>query len=258
MEKTSKQGFVHLDGFVKFILAVVIITIAFCIENMASIGILAIYLLLVTLVLKISYKTLAVSAASYILIVLIPYFFGLLINTLVYSVTHNELFLMTQEPYAIFLRLFRLFVLWFCSILYFHTTPMETVLALLNKLLIPLKWLKIPVEDFLKILMCVMGELKGTGEEIKTAFMDSARAVLKGNNDGWRLRIKGLSQIIVSLLINSFQKLDRVESLVENIAEDELLDYRINLTKADLIASLNVVLLIAVLLVTEGVYVLII
>ncbi len=118
----------EMDGLIKFILAASLAVMPFLFEKELSFGILCIYLLMVTLVSKIKFNTLLISAASYGIIVVIPYLFGFFMNELLYILTNNELFTTNQGTYAFFLRLFRLFIIWYVSILYFHTTSMKTVL----------------------------------------------------------------------------------------------------------------------------------
>ncbi len=123
-----------IDGLVKFILATVLAILPFLLEKQISFGILSVYLLIATLVTRIKFRTLLISAASYFIIVLIPYLFGFLMSELLYFITNNELFAYHQGSYEVFLRLFRLFVIWYVSILYFHTTPLKTVIGVLEKL----------------------------------------------------------------------------------------------------------------------------
>jgi energy-coupling factor transport system permease protein len=199
---------------------------------------------MITLVSGIRYRTLLLSAASYFIIVLIPYLFGILMNISLYHLTKNEAFII-QEYQELFLRLFRLFIIWYVSILYFHTTPMKTILGLLDKFFFPLKLIKVPVQDYLKVVMCIVMELKGTGEEMKTHFLDHARSVIGGGK--LRSKFSGISQIIVSSLVDSFQKLDEMESLVVKVSQEELYNYRFKMTKHEWIAALSLSLLILIL-----------
>jgi energy-coupling factor transport system permease protein len=123
---------------------------------------------------------------------------------------------------------------------------MKTILGLLDKLLFPFKVIKVPVQDYLKVVMCIVMELKGTGEEMKTSFLNHARSVLGGSNGSIRSKFNGISQIIVSLLVDSFQKLDKLENFVEKINPEELFHYKFKITKREIIALLSIVLLLLV------------
>ncbi len=219
-----------------------------------SFGVLSVYLVLVTLILGIKLRTLLISAASYCVIVLFPYFFGLLMNGLFYSLSKNDLFAYHQGPYEIFLNLFRLFIIWYVSILYFHTTPMKTVIGLLDKLFTPLKLVGVPVTDYLKVVMCIVLELKETGYEVTKSLGESMRSMMEGSRWKLKINIKGISQIIVSLIVNSFEKLDRIESFVEKVNPDDLYNYSFKLSKSDVLGVLSLVLVTFVIMMIEKGY----
>ncbi len=253
MNKKDHSTFTDLDGFIKFLLAIVIAILPFYFENQVSYGIFLVYLVIVTLASRIRYRTLLLSALSYFIIVLIPYLFGILLNGFLYFLTENTIFI-NQGSAELFLRLFRLFIIWYVSILYFQTTPTETIIGLLDKFFFPLKLLKMPVQDYLKVVMCIVIELKGTGEEMKTRFLDHARAVIGGSQTKLRSKFNGISQIIVSALVDSFQKLDELESMVAEIRPEELFNYKFKMTKPEWIAVLSLAGLILILYMLEKGY----
>lgn len=243
--KTKKRSeSTELDGLIKFILALALTIMPFYLTRPTSFGILGIYLLVITAVLKVKPRTLLISAASYGIIVLIPYFFGLLMNYLFFTLSHNAIFAF-QGSYDVFLRLFRLFVIWYVSILYFHSTPMETVIGLLDKLFSPLKLIGVPVADYLKVMMCIVIELKETGVEAKKSLGESMRSAMAGSKK-FRLNIKGIAQIIVGLIVNSFEKIDKIQSFVEEVKPEDLYGYRFRLSFKDIVAMLTIVALTAV------------
>lgn len=243
-----------IDGLIKFIITIMLAIIPFLLEKQISLGILSIYLLIATLVTRIKFRTLLISAASYFIIVLIPYLFGYLMSELLFLFTNNELFAYNQGSYDVFLRLFRLFVIWYVTILYFHTTPTKTVIGLLDKLLFPLKLIGVPVKDYLKILMCIVLDLKGKGSEIKDSFMENARSVIGGNKTKLKTKIKGISHIIVSLLVNSFEKINEVQSSIEKLNTDELYNYKFKISLRDIVVILSFIMLIFVLIMIEKGY----
>lgn len=252
--KTQKDSqFSNLDGLIKFIVATALCIIPFIVHRPMSFGILSVYLLIVTLVSKIKLRTLLISAASYSIIVLIPYLFGLLMNGLFYSISGNVVFAY-QGSYEIFLRLYRLFIIWYVSILYFHTTPMKTVIGLLDKLFTPLKLVGVPVTDYLKVVMCIVLELKETGTEVTKSLGESMRSAMGGAERKFKINIKGISQIIVSLIVNSFGKLDKIESYVEQVNPEDLYNYSFKLSKSDVIGVLSFIFLAFVVMMLEKGY----
>lgn len=248
--KAQKTEFVDVDGLVKFALATVLAVLPFLLEKPLSMAILSLYLVFVTLLSRIKPKTIVLSAASYGIVVLFPYLFGIFINSL-FAYFSSNIFLSQQGAYDSFLRLFRLFIIWYVSILYFHTTPMKTVIGLLDKLLTPLKFFRVPVEDYLKVVMCIVIELTETGAEMKKSLGESMRSAMGGAQKSLRINIKGISQIIVSLIVNSFEKIDKVQSFVEKANSEELYSYRFKWSKADSIATLSFILFILLVLLIE-------
>ena len=243
-----------IDGLIKFILATALAIMPFFLEKQISLGILAIYLLIATLVTRIKFRTLLISAASYCIIVLIPYLFGYLMSELLYLFTNNELFAYNQRINEVILRLFRLFVIWYVSILYFHTTPLKTVIGLLDKLFFPLKLIGVPIKDYLTIVMFIVLELKGKGAELKNSFIESARSAIGGNKIKLKTKIKGISHIIVSLLVNSFEKINEIQNLMENVNPDELYNYKFKISIRDIVVVLSFIMLTSALLMVEKGY----
>ncbi|MBC2728484.1 energy-coupling factor transporter transmembrane component T [Desulfosporosinus sp.] len=243
----------EMDGLIKFILAAVLSVMPFLVHRLISFGILAVFLLIVTLVFRLELRILLISAASYSIIVLIPYLFGVLMNALAYWLSGNVQFAY-QGSYDLFLRLFRLLVIWYVSILYFHTTPMKTVIGLLDKLFTPLKFLGVPVTDYLNVVMCIVLELKETGAVVTKGLGARMRSVMGEDKRRFRINVKGISQIIVSLIVNSFEKIDRIQSFVEKVNPNDLYNYRFKLSKTDVIGVLSFIILTAVIMIFETRY----
>ncbi|MBM4763039.1 energy-coupling factor transporter transmembrane component T [Bacillus sp. B15-48] len=244
----------NIDGLIKFIIATMLAIMSFLLEKQISLVILSIYLLIATLATRIKFRTLLVSTASYFIIVLIPYLFGYLMSELLYLITNNQLFSYNKESYEVFLRMFSLFVIWYVSILYFHTTPMKTVIGLLDKLLFPLKLIGVPVKDYLKIVMFIVQDLKGKGLEIKDRFLDNARSSIGGNKIKLKTKIKGISHIIVSFLVNSFERINEIQSSIENMNHEELYNYKFKISISDIVVVFSFILLTLVLLLVEKGY----
>lgn len=248
--QTEAFGSFDIDGLIKFVLVTTLAVMPFFFQKTVSFSLLTVYLILLTTLSRIKPRTLLVSASSYCIIVLVPYLFGLLINGLMSLFFDSNLLASYQGPDQILLRLFRLFVIWYVSILYFYTTPMKTVLGLLDKLLFPLKLAGLPVQDYLKVVMCSVLELKETGTELKKSLAESMRSVIGGHGQ-FKLNIKGLSQIIVSMIVNSFGKLDKLERIVENVKPEELYSYRFRLSSREAVVISSFALFLASVLIVE-------
>jgi Cobalt transport protein. len=240
-----------IDGLIKLIMATVLAVLPFFSQTPMSFGIISFFLVIVTLVSKIKPRTLLISAASYGIVVLIPYLFGFLMNSLLYWLFPHNLFTYQQGMYETVLRMLRLFLLWYISILYFQTTPMKTVIGILDKLMQPLKLIGVPVADYLKVVMCVVTELTEMGAEMKKSLGQSIRSA-QGKTGKFRINVKGISQIIISLILNSFDKLDKIESYVEKVNPDDLYNYRFRLSICDVGAVLSFIVLVSVVFIIEG------
>lgn len=226
-----------MDGLIKLLLAIALAVTAFFLDQPVSLLILSAYLAISALVLKIKWRTLFLSTVSYVVIVLVPFLFGYLMSELLYLFTDNELFAYKQSGYEVFLRIFRLFVIWFVSILYFHTTPLKTIIGLLDKFLFPLKKLGVPTEDFLKIVMCVVLNLKQKGAELKENFLENARSAMGGDKTTLKAKMKGVSRVIVSSLVNSFEKINDIQQSIENLKAEDLYGYKLKFSAKEIVVT---------------------
>lgn len=246
----NKAESFRMDGLIKFILAILLMVMPFWLQNFFSFGILIIYLLFATWILKVNFRTLLISGASFGIIVLIPYLFGLLMNAIFYSFSQNPLFSF-QGFGAVFMRLFKLFVIWYVSILYFHTTPMKTFIGMVDKFLTPLKKLGLPIQDYLRVIMCIVVQLKETGSEMKNSLGEKMQTVVGEKKRRFRINVKGISQIIVTLIVDSFGKIDKIQEYVEKVSSEELYYYRFKFTVRDGGALLSFSLFVALLWIVE-------
>jgi energy-coupling factor transport system permease protein len=67
----------------------------------------------------------------------------------------------------------------------------------------------------------------------------------------FKINVKGISQIIVSLIVNSFEKLDKIESFVEQVKPEDLYGYRFKLSKNDGFAVVSFILLTCLVVLVE-------
>lgn len=241
----------EMDGLIKLILAVVLAVVPFYCREPWSFALFAACLAIITLCARIKPRTLLLSAASYGIVVLFPYFFGLLISWIFSTFSHYPAFALQNDGYEIFLRLARLFLIWYISILYFNTTPIRSVIGMLDKLLTPLKWLGVQVEDYLKVIMCIMHELGEIGPELRKSWGETMRKAAGRDRRRFKLNIRGISNVLVSLIVNSFQKLDRVQAFVEQVSPEELYGYRFKIRKYDGVAMACMTIFFAVVSILE-------
>lgn len=250
----KRTKFSDMDGLIKLMEAILLAGMPFLVTKPMSFCLLSVSILMVTFISRINTRTLLMSAISYCIVFLFPYLFGIGMNALLYAVSGNAAFESHQGYDEIFLRLFRLFMIWYVSILYFHTTEMKTVIGLLDKLLTPLKFFGVPVSDYLKVVMCIVKELTEMGSDVKKSLGESMRSAIGGGNWKFHINIKGISQIIVSLIVNSFEKLDKIESFVEKSTADDLYSYRFKLSIHEVVSILSFFLLVSLVVMIEKGY----
>jgi energy-coupling factor transport system permease protein len=99
--------------------------------------------------------------------------------------------------------------------------------------------------------MYIVMDLKGMGDEMKNRFLDHARSVIGGNKSKLKSKLNGISQVIVSSLVDSFEKLDELENQVGKVSPQELFNYEFKMTKHEWIAALSITLLILILYIVE-------
>lgn len=250
--KKTDLLFNDLDALIKLIIVIILATLPFFINNCIGLLLITAYLIFATIFTRIKFRTLLISATSYFIIVLFPYFFGYSVNAFLYWISGNEFFASSKNFIEIFLRLFRLFVIWYVSIIYFHTTSIDKVLGLFGIILSPLKRLRIPVDDYLKLIMCIVIDLRGKGTEIMNNFKENARKVIGGEDSSLKTKIGGAAQFIVSLIVSSFDKINEVQNTIENFNTDNLYNYKFKITLNDILAIISMVIFIILLFVFEN------
>jgi energy-coupling factor transport system permease protein len=245
-----KEQPTDLDGFLKFILAVGLAALPFFFQNYWSFIVLSIYLLIITVILRIKLKILIISITSYCIMVLIPCLFGIAVQSFLHSRTDNSLLLFNQDTSQLILRLICLLIVWYVSMLFFYTTQLKTIMGLLDKLLSPLSLIGVPIKDYLKIVLCIVIELQDKGSQIKEAVLKSARSF--GSKAGiFRINFQGISKVIVSLLVNSLRELDNIENMVKSISAEQLGSYQFAFSKKEGIALLSFAFLTVLIVLIE-------
>ncbi|OEF98790.1 hypothetical protein BHF68_03045 [Desulfuribacillus alkaliarsenatis] len=244
----------QLDSGLKFLIALIMSTIPFLLRDTYSFVILTVFLFVTTILLRIRPRTILTSFAAYSIIVLLPYMFGFFISTVIFWFSGNEVFAYHQQISDIALRMFQLFLLWYVGSLYFQSTSMKSFIGLLDKLLSPLKRLGVPISDHLKVIMCVVNELKVLGPEMKKQFSESMQSLKADKKSIFNINIKGISNIIISFLVNSFKRLDYIEEYLQQVETDELYEYQFQISKEDIWMLITFILLVYLLFIVETGY----
>ncbi|NLP43729.1 MAG: energy-coupling factor transporter transmembrane protein EcfT [Peptococcaceae bacterium] len=225
-----------LDAGVKLILAIVLSIIPFFCQKPSSFFVLVLFLGFLTILARVNLRTLRNSLLSYGIIVIFPYLFGFLVSWLSTRYSANALFVYEQGFSAMALRLFKLFLFWYVGTLYLHSTPLNSLVGVLDKCLYPLKKLGLPIADYLKVLMCVLETLKKSGSEVRKKFQEKKASLSGDHKSLFMLNIKGIAQTIVSFLVDSFQNLDQIQEDLSKIEAEDLYSYKLKVSKPEIMA----------------------
>ena len=242
--KSGKKEFLQMDSGIKLLIFLVLGIVPFFISCYVNFLLLLTYLLIATVLTRIQLRVIIKNILAYIVIIIFPYVFGLLMATGIAGLTGSNLAPSIGSPEEISLRLFKLFILWYVGILYFNSTKIESVLGLFDKLLSPFKRIGVPVSDFLKVIMCVINELRELAPEVKKSFSDKVSGMFGKRKEPSKSNIKGISQIISSFIVDSFQRLGRVEEYIEQVENEDLFGYEPVIAKKDVFGLISVLLLL--------------
>ncbi|MFA6809347.1 MAG: energy-coupling factor transporter transmembrane component T [Eubacteriales bacterium] len=249
--KEKNKALQGMDTGIKFILATFLSVTPFLCQGKLSFAVIGGYMLAITFFAGLDKKVLLKSVLAYIIVIVLPYAFGLSINLLIGYFSPQKVIALDGLNRMIF-KIIQLFLVWYIGSLYFHTTEMKSFIGLFDKILFPLKLLRIPVSDYLKVVMCIVIELEGATHELKENFGQKMSSVVQKSRWIYKINIKEISNILVSLIVNSFNKLERIQEFVETTNSEELYCYKLKLSKNDFWAIGSIVLLTILLFFTEG------
>ncbi len=233
-----------MDSGIKLFIAVVLGITPFFIDCYIAYILLMAYFFLLTVLSGIPIRIITKSIITYTIIIIMPYFFGLLIAIVFYRLTGKYMGAFYSSFEEVALRLLKLFILWYAGSLYLNSTPMQSVIGLFYKLFSPLKQIGVPVSDFLKIIMCVMNELKELAPEVKKSFSESLGQIFRSGKDLSKGKIKAIGYVLVSFIVNSFQRLGKVEEDIKQIETKDIFIYKFTISRVDILVILSLILLL--------------
>ncbi|MBB5174309.1 hypothetical protein [Texcoconibacillus texcoconensis] len=238
----KNKGFWPIDSGYKFFIAVTLGVIPFFIDHYLSFILLSLYLFLSTYIYGARLREMMKSMVAYLIIIIVPYMFGLLMATVVSTVSGTDMSMVYGSYQDVGLRLVQLFLLWYATSLFFFSTPTEEIVGVFDRVLTPLKRLGVPVRDFLKVIMCVVNELKHLGPGVKESFTNSMTKL--SEKSSWRTKIRVISNILVAFIVDSFKRLDEVEEYVNQVEAEDLFTYKVVISKSELFLFISFVALL--------------
>jgi energy-coupling factor transport system permease protein len=244
----------EMDAGIKMVLAIFLTVIIFLCHQTFSLVFIAIFLLCVTAIARINFGVLVKSILAYGFVIVMPYLFGFLINALIHFLADNGGFVDQHSLSKVVLKMFQLFLLWYIGSLYLHTTPLKSAIGMLDKFFTPLKALGVPITEYLKVVMCVIKELAGTTQKLKNSLGQNIRSALEKRRWCFKINLKGIANILVSLIVNSFREMERIQDYVEKVSSEDLYSYHFKITGKDTWALGSFGILLAIVLAIETNY----
>lgn len=210
-----KADNIEIDAGIKLILAVLLaIAVPFCADRLDLLYF-ASFLLIITFFLKSDFRFILKNLAAYGVIFIFPYFCGLLLSLLMSGPFSGSAYFDNCSFEATFMKMVKIFFIWYIGSLYFFTTPFEAIAKMLNKVFRPLNALGIPVSRYLQMIMFIVNELTSSVSQFKQDIWEQARHIIKNKHLGIKSKFQELSNILAAFIADSLQRTDEIQEQVE-------------------------------------------
>ncbi len=240
----------ELDAGLKACLALILTVLASVCEKQVSFFIIFLYLLLATLLLGSNFRFLWKNIVAYGIIFMLPYSFGLLLSILFGYLFSNALFVSDLVIPETFLRMLRIFFVWYIGSLYICSTPLQAILGMLKKVFNPLNSLGVPVSKYLTIIMCIVIQLTESVSEFQNNTVEQARTIFKEKRMGLKTKLKEISNLLVFYIANSLHKTEEIQKLVDQTNPNNF-TYNIQISRKEIFTLFSFLLLLTVLIFLE-------
>lgn len=231
-----EDGYVEVDAGIKTVLAILLIVAACLCDSRLDLLYLTLYLVVVTFLLGSDLRFILKNLAAYGIFIVFPYLCGLLFSLLMQKLFSGSTYVNNFD--ATFLRMVKIFFIWYISSLYFFTTPLKIIIDIFNKVFSPLSYLGVPVAKHLNMVMVVINELTSSVGQFKQDIMEQARHIIKNDHLGFKSKLKELSNILAVFIANSLQQTDAIQEQVELTRERDY-QYRFRVSKNEIVAILS-------------------
>lgn len=251
MEDDNKPTvFNRMDAGIKFLLAFLLSIMPFLCLNQLSLGIIGAYMLAVTLFSGIRVRFLMKILMAYAFFIVLPSAFGMFMKSSFIFTDPAHVFAV-QDFGATGLKVLELFLAWYAWSVYFLTTPIRSMIGLLGRILFPLKKIGVPVPEYLRLVNCIIHELTESAQRLRDSYSDIVRSIILKDCWHYRFKVKDLSGVLVSIIVESFSRLDRIQESLASVDPQDLYTYRFHFTAVDALAAASMLLLAAVLTANE-------
>jgi energy-coupling factor transport system permease protein len=241
----------EIDAGLKAILAIVLVIAALVCVKQVSLLVIFLYTVIATVLLGSNFRFLFKNMVSYAIIIMFPYLFGLLLSMFFGFIFSNPFASEILLKEAL-LRMVKIFFVWYIGSLYIFSTPLESILGMLKKVLQPLNSLGIPISKHMNIIMCIVFELNESVNEFKNNSLAQARNAIKDKSLCLKTKIKEISNILVCFIANSLHRTEHIQELVAQTNVNDL-KYNFRFSRSEILASFSIIILLSCLTFLETV-----
>ncbi|WP_054696857.1 hypothetical protein [Syntrophomonas palmitatica] len=231
-----EDRYVEIDAGIKTILAILLALLTSLCTSGLELVYFSLYLLLVTFLLGSNFRFILKNLAAYGIFIVFPYLCGLLFSFLIQKLFPGPPYFFNYE--ATFIRMVKIFFIWYIGSLYFFTTPIQPITEMLSKVLSPLNSLGIPVAKHLHMARVIVNELTRSVSQFKQDILEQVRQVFKNNDLGFKSKLKELSNILAAFIANSLQHTDEIQTRLEVSSENDY-HYKFKIAKNEILAVLS-------------------
>jgi energy-coupling factor transport system permease protein len=242
--KIKNSLLAEIDAGLKALLAIVLVTVALFCEKQLSLLVIFLYTVMATVLLGSNFKFLFKNIVSYAIIFMFPYLFGLMLSMFFSFIFSNNPSVSDFLFKEALLRMVKIFFIWYIGSLYICSTPLESILGMLKKVLQPLNRLGVPISKHLNIIMCIVTELNESVNEFKDNALAKVREIIRDKSLSFTTKIKEISNILVCFIANSLQRTQHIQELVAQTNVNDL-KYKFRFTRNEILASFSLVILLA-------------
>lgn len=244
---TKNSLLADLDAGIKACLAILLTVIASVCIKQESLLLVFLYLVLATVSLGSNFRFLLNNMVSYGIIFLLPYFLGLFLSVFFGYLFSNTQYVSDLVLKETLLRMVRIFFVWYIGSLYICSTPFKSILGMLKKVFSPLNSLGVPISKYLTIIMCIIIQLTESVSEFKNNTVDQARTIIKNKSMCFKTKINGISNLLVGFIVNSLQKTEEVQKLVDQ-TDIKNLTYSFRFSKNEILAIFSFIIFFSILI----------
>jgi energy-coupling factor transporter transmembrane protein EcfT len=239
----------EMDAGLKACLAILLAVIAINCENRLSLLLIFLYMVLATILMGSNLRFLYKNALSYGIIILFPYFCGLLLSAFLGLLFSTNTYVTGLSFAETLLRVVKIFFIWYIGSMYIYSTPLPAVLGMLKKAVSPLHNIGVPVNRYLVMLKCILNELNESVADFKSNSLEQARIIFR-KKASLKTKTGELAEIIVFFIVNSLHRTEHIQNLVAKTDINDL-TYSLKVARNEVWAVLSFAMLLTAVIISE-------